>query len=160
MTFTAHVMRFRTWAAEYLAEVRTPSAEWECGYPDWRRLHDAVSQFLRTRSWSSWTDGERADVLYVLARDNEREVVAAVLVEGLPAEDLFALVELSFEEGEEDARGQLADRLPELATLAPARVEELLVRLAADPGESVRSRALGALARIRSSHAERSGAEG
>jgi HEAT repeat protein len=146
-------MRLRTWAAEHRA-----SAPRE--YPHWGRLNRAVEELVRMRAWSAWSAAERRDVLYVIARDHEHEHVVGVLVEGLPAEDLLALVELSLEEGEEDARGQLADRLPELATLEPARVEELLGRLAADPGEYVRSRALGALARIRSSHAERSGAEG
>jgi HEAT repeat protein len=155
VTLSSQVMRFRTWAAEQRAAGRALGGEWECNYPDWARLHRAVEELLRTRACSTWTAAERRDLLYVLARDNEIEHVARLVVDGLPPDDLLALVETAIADGEGDARWQLAERLPELAALEPARVEQLLVRLAGDPEEYVRRRALGALGRIGSAHAER-----
>ena len=147
----AEAARFRQWAA-----VTYPSAErfgeWECDYPDWSRLYEAVLDFTEHTPPSSWTPEALTDVLYALARDNEIQHLAATIGERQP-QILNYLAAAAIEQGERDARWQLAVELGKADALSEA-VESLLLRMTNDAEEYVRRRALQELARLGSAHTE------
>jgi hypothetical protein len=52
-------------------------AEWESNYPHWELLYQAVLQ--RLRAPTELSESEKAELLYVLARDRKDEEVAEML---------------------------------------------------------------------------------
>ena len=130
------VSRFREWAA---TQSRT-SGEWECDYPHWTALYAATTQALDDESWRT----QPAAIVYVLARDNECEIIRAELRQR-PAL-LRELAPSIVAADEPDARWQLASTLGELAVDWGAA---LLAALAGDRDEYVRRRALLAMGETR-----------
>ncbi|MBG0569024.1 hypothetical protein [Actinoplanes aureus] len=105
--------------------------EGECNHPHWEELLTAVRDRLATSAELSET--ERHELLYVLARENEDERIAAAL-EASPR-----LVE------QPQARWQIAIILP--CALGEGAVQALK-QLAQDDDEYVRRRALAALSAL------------
>jgi HEAT repeat protein len=143
------VARFRRWADDFPIENRSP--EWECDYPDWRSLYEAVLGLVSSRPFQHWSEVELEAVLYAVARDNEIQHLARE-IRSYP-ELLFALAKIAAECGEPDAKWQLAEELGQLGQCGQ-ETEMLLVTLASDADEYVRRRSLHALARLRSQRVE------
>lgn len=142
----AAVNRFDEWAAAELPERRC--GEWECDYPDWRSLYQAVFSFLAQRSLPEWSADDLKAILFVIARDNENQQIARELRTRHP-ETLIGLALFAATQGEPDARWQLADQLGRTTSASPT-VDSILLAFAQDEHEYVRRRALQSLARRRS----------
>jgi len=136
-------------------------AEWESSYERWHELYAEAEAFIAEGDYERWSAEDKRDLLYVLARDNEDEIVADALRRR--PEVLVAVAQDALSFGEPDARWQIASMLGELAPLT-AEVEALLARFAGDEHEYVRRRAFLALAAIGSDltqeHALRAWASG
>ncbi len=141
------VARFRSWVE---ADARPRIGEWECDYPSWDDLYNAVSSYISGSKVEEWDDSVADLLLYVIARDNEIEHVAGLLSE-MP-EKLYALGQMAVRADEKDAKWQLAEQLAYFPD--QERAESLLLALAADTDEYVRRRALMALGRIKSEKVE------
>ncbi len=152
--------RFRRWAGSDPPATRSreeplhhADAEWECDYPHWGELYDAVMAHVAAGPVESWSDEQLQAVLYALARDNEDEILAEGIRTRHPA-TLIALARISVMHGEHDAKWQLADQLGRIEHPPAGEVERLLLVFAQDEHEYTRRRALQSLARINSSAAE------
>jgi hypothetical protein len=142
------VARFQSWAEAYDDRRR---GEWECDYPNWSDLYNAVAKYISGSEVEEWDEGVTAMLLYAIARDNEVEQIAGHLQ--ADPDKLYALAKEAVRSGEKDAKWQLAEQL----THWPDRLEEsesILLALATDADEYVRRRALMVLGRIKSSQVE------
>lgn len=138
--------RFRRWASDHPPEKR--SGEWECDYSDWPSIYAAVTDVLsREDALAHLGESGIESILYLLARDNECEIIAGILAER--PEILTAFARVALQTGESDAKWQIAHRLSK-AQAPPEDVEALLTELAEDSDEYVRRRALLALGDIKS----------
>lgn len=91
-------------------------------------------------------------VIYIVARDNEVEIMVSELAQ---EPDRFLAVALAcLSSAERDAKWQFAAELGKLSTHLQ-EAESLLLKFVEDEDEYVRRRAIIALGRIRSSHVER-----
>jgi hypothetical protein len=144
------VTKFREWVSsvEYLNS-ETLNAEDGCIYSEWWHLFEIILTFLTTSINDHWTDQEVDDILYVMSWDNECEDLADEIEEN--SDVLIKLANLALNSSEDDAKWQLADRLGNLSN-EPA--ELLLLKFVKDEDEYVRRRALVALGRMQSPHAE------
>ena len=124
--------------------------EWECDYERWGNLN-AAAECVLALDTTNWRPETTLQMLYVIARDNEIEVIAD-WVSRLPA-ILRHLAEAAIAHGERDVKWQIAKQLGRCEEF-PGR-ESLLLDLVADEYEYVRRMALRALADIGSSHVER-----
>ena len=146
--FKEQVDLFRVWAS--LPGRAGRYGEWECDYEPWGDIYEAFWAFIKDCPPSQWTSEIKRILLYALARDNEGGILADDLFEDM--ERVHALIELCFQEGEWDAREQIASRL---GTIPFSEQHELwLLRFADDEYEYVRRMALSSLGRIDSAHAE------
>jgi HEAT repeat protein len=134
---------FMQWAAAIPPERRR--GEWECDYPRWDDLYDAVLGFVSAVPFASWSAEEVQAVLFAVARDNEVQHFAREIRSRKP-ETLIALARAAIEGGERDARWQLAEELGQLGQ--GGEPERLLLTLGHDECEYVRRRSLQSLARI------------
>jgi hypothetical protein len=138
---------FREWARDYLV-AHTASGEWECDYPDWGRTYGVVDEYLRLVDVVGSPRSALADLLYLLARDNECENIAESIATAQGPAGVLFLAECAIELSEADARWQLAVRLGELSNGAveARNVESVLLAFMRDENEYVRRRSLQALA--------------
>jgi hypothetical protein len=135
--------RFRLWADAQPGRF----GEWECDYPDWGPLYEAVLLFVTTQPFQKWSTVELNAVLYAVARDNECQHLAWEIRHN--PELLLSLAKAAADCGEPDAKWQLAEELGQLGQ-GGREVELVLLTLASDADEYVRRRSLQALARLRS----------
>ncbi|EIG63868.1 hypothetical protein [Bradyrhizobium sp. WSM1253] len=143
------VSAFRSWADSLPVQQRV--REWECNYQQWPAITSAFTAFLDSCLPQRWDASVYKLLLYILARDNEMEILKKELI--AKPTHLLALTRIALDSGEQDARWQLADALGS-AELIAGEVEPLLGRLFCDENEYVSRRALLALARRRSKLAE------
>src|SRR6266567_7870822 len=143
------VSAFRNWADSLPVEQRV--GEWECDYQQWPAITGAFTAFLDSSLPQHWDASIYEPLLYILARDNEMEILKEELI-ARPAH-LLALTRVALGSAEQDARWQLADALGSVELIA-GEVEPLLEHLFYDKAEYVSRRALLALARRRSKLAE------
>lgn len=142
--------RFCRWASGYPVEDR--SGEWECAYPDWPSIYTAVKDVLsREDALGHLGDSGIESILYLLARDNECEIIAKALAEN--PEILIALAHAALQASERDSKWQIASRLRNIQVL-PHDAEALLLKFVEDDDEYVRRHALLALGDMRSSRTE------
>lgn len=141
------VDRFREWAATN--PITGGYGEWECDYPEWPALHDAVLHFVANHPFDAWEPAERAQVLYAIARDNEIQYLAREIRKRHPGL-LQPLARAALEVGECDDRWQLAVELGWLGEES----EALLLTMVRDENEYVRRMALQSLLRIGSAAVE------
>ncbi|MGN6152905.1 MAG: HEAT repeat domain-containing protein [Lysobacteraceae bacterium] len=142
--------RFRKWASNQDPGKR--SGEWECDYPDWPSIYEAVTGVLsREDAITHLGDRGVESILYLLARDNECEIVADALAKR--PEVLAAFAHAALQTGESDAKWQIAHGLGK-PRVPREDAEALLVEFAVDADEYVRRRALLALADIKSPRTE------
>lgn len=73
MDIYQEIDKFRQWAKKIYPTYRR-YGEWECDYGGWRNIYDAMDRFLAT-SPSSLDDKQVDNLLYILARDNEAEII-------------------------------------------------------------------------------------
>ena len=124
------VERFRTWASGHAGSY----GEWECDYPGWEKLYDATRGVLALPRVSAESVQR---LLYVLARDNECEIVLAELDEH--RETGMVMARAAWVDSESDARWQLAVFL---GAQDDEESRALLRRYVHDADEYVRRRAL------------------
>jgi HEAT repeats len=147
----SQVKCFEKWADDiYLPEDRF--GEWECDYPDWSSLYEAVLNFIGECLFSEWSTEQLQAVLYALARDNDCQYIVKKISQGHP-ETLIELATVSINLGEPNAKWQLAAELGNIQSYEK-QAEEILLDLVRDTDEYVRRRALIALARIKSEFVE------
>lgn len=140
---------FRLWAERFPTGGRC--GEWEAEYEDWSQVYAAVVRFLDANSPNCWDDEAILDLLYLLARDNETELIRDNLVDR-PAH-LQVLAQTGLRSNERDARWQLADALGEDA-VPDKDALSLLQRFFEDADEYVSRRALLSLGRRQAPVAE------
>ena len=148
-TLKIEIEKFRSWASDYPQDTR--SGEWECDYEEWSSLNAAFLSFVENKVPSELTKTEVADLVYVIARDNEIEdLIEAVALN----EELFKLL-LSYvlHSTEADAKWQFAVALGQ-NTLNHAIAEDALLKLVNDADEYTSRMALQSLGKIGSAHAE------
>ncbi len=143
------VEEFRAWAKDYPG--RDQSGEWECAYEQWPKITTVVCACLDACPPQQWDDEVVHLLLYILARDNEAEVLKSELT-SRPAH-LLALARAGIQSAERDARWQLADALGE-PDFSAMEAEPLLLCFVNDHDEYVSRRALLALGRRHSPKAE------
>jgi hypothetical protein len=153
------VAAFRAWADSPEVARADRSAEWESAFPGWPAIQDAVYAFLRATPLAAASADDVAALLFLIARDNESETIAADVTETWSRADVIALAARARTEGEVEARWLLAKRVVdpperELTDADRARLEDVLVAYMADPVEIVRRAALGSLAAIGSARTE------
>lgn len=149
MTMRQEVEKFKEWAVKYPVEKR--SGEWECDYTSWDTLYNATREFLASFSPSDWDDTDVSDLLYVIARDNEAEILAAEVARD--TNRLLRLSKLALASPETDAKWLLADQLGYLCS-QEQEAEVLLLEFVDDRDEYVSRRALLSLGRLKSPKAE------
>lgn len=149
MTLNREVGNFRNWASNYPVAER--SGEWECDYPDWAAITTEFIRFIEQTDCNHWSDSEIQDVLFILARDNESEILIDELSKHRKC--FFFLLKEAVGCDEPDAKWQFADRLGNVDYKFDD-VEPFLVLFLKDSNEYVRRRALLALARIGSTQTE------
>jgi hypothetical protein len=152
--FMARVQDFRSWADAWGSDQeKETSGCWECNYEGWNRLYDAAEAFFRMRPFHSWTAGELEAVLYALARDEDGRTLSRTVREVSPTL-LVDLAESGVARGERNARWQMADELARIGDEGGRR-DAALLRLADDPDEYVRRRAMSSLLALRHPAVER-----
>jgi len=141
-SFEAEVEEFKRWALSLPGRY----GEWETEYQRWPQLRDAaVSTLSASRLDPSTVDR----LLYVLARDNECEILLDALEEHPAAALHLARAGIAY--GDPEARWQLAVHL---GTRDELEAVTLLRHLLQDSNEYVRRRALLASTRHDAQHAE------
>jgi HEAT repeat protein len=140
------VARFREWAdTETKAAILPVSelgGEWEFEYKGWQSLYRAAFDVLDSLPLSEWDEETKALLLFVLARDNEGEIIAEELVSR--PEILLILAKASIRSTDAQAKWQIATQLSKLGE-GHAAAQSLLETLARDEDEYVRRRALMSL---------------
>src|ERR1700744_2864355 len=76
--FIEAVLAFRNWADCYPAGQRY--GEWECGYEQWSATTSAFTAFLDSGAPQLWDASTVEMLLYILARDNEMEILKQELI--------------------------------------------------------------------------------
>lgn len=148
-TLKVEVETFRLWASDYPQDTR--SGEWECDYEEWSSLSLAFLSFIENNDPSELTKTEIADLIYVIARDNEIEELIEAVVQN---EELFKLLLSNVLHSTEfDAKWQFAVALGQ-NTFNPTIAEDALLKLVKDTDEYTSRRALQSLGKIGSSHTE------
>lgn len=145
----AEIARFRAWADDFPVAER--NGEWECFYADWQEIYRAFSAFVSATTCQEWDAKLKETLLYIIARDNEEQVLAKAVAKN--PDDLICLAERALASPERDARWQLAAELGGLDHRL-TEAEPLLLQYARDEDEYVRRRALIALADCGSSKVE------
>jgi hypothetical protein len=131
------VDNFRTWADACFPAER--HGEWEMEYDHWEDLYQAATAVLRCET-DTWDSETKDLLLFVIARDNENELIAGQLTE----RQCLLLGEASVHSEHHDAKWQLAVRLGKFPPLMIP--EPILLAFADDADEYVRRRALMVLA--------------
>ena len=149
MSLHSEVEKFKAWAVTY--PLANKYGEWECAYDNWPELYTAAFHFLETSRPEAWTEVNSNDLLYVIARDNECEILIVKLAE--TPNVLIELSRIAILSQESDAKWQLADRLGSFDS-RQAEAEALLLKFVVDENEYVRRRALLSLGTLKSTKAE------
>ncbi|MFK8013029.1 MAG: HEAT repeat domain-containing protein [Marinicellaceae bacterium] len=141
--------KFRLWASCYPEKSR--SGEWECDYENWSSIYSAFLLFIENKVPTQLSGTEIADIIYVIARENEMEhLIEAVALK----EELFQLlIEHVINSTENEAKWQFAVALGE-CSLDSALAEAALLKLVVDTNEYTSRRALQSLGEIDSNHTE------
>lgn len=140
------IKKFHKWAD--LQEQKI--GEWETWYGEWSKIITYFKRFLAQTDFMQWDDEQVNEILYIIARDNESEILVDMVSKHTPL--LLFLAEKALISGEHDAKWQLAIHLPEREPHSLAEV--LLLRYVQEDEEYVNRRALMALARMGSKETE------
>ncbi|HET6991237.1 MAG TPA: hypothetical protein VFJ43_07940 [Bacteroidia bacterium] len=145
------IAKFEQWANAYSAIPQEERVgEWECDYDvlsaqgSWSSIYKHFDDFIMHSEPLSWTDSVISKLLYIIARDNECEILAREVTRF--EKGFIILAKKSLEMGPRDAKWQLAVRLNLLADKKLAFA--LLEAFVKDPEEYVNRRALMKLAEM------------
>ena len=141
---------FRIWANAYPIDLEQRSGEWECDYNEWNLLYDSFAKFLQACPVEKWNHEIIKDVLYIIARDNEMEIMISDLACNA---DLLLVVADAALSSERDAKWQVAAQLGKLSSHLQ-EAEQLLLKFVEDDEEYVRRQAFMALGTIHSTYVE------
>jgi len=132
--------------------VDTGYYNWEDDYPNWNDVSGLFIKILNEVPLSNWTNDLLNNMLYVLSRDHESEVLAMELVKS--PQHLILLGQYGKSYTDYKARWQLCYYLSEVYQLEPMAEDIILHYVQNDPEEYVRRRALLSLGYIKSKYAE------
>ncbi|WP_127529478.1 hypothetical protein [Paenibacillus kobensis] len=124
--------------------------EWEALYPNWTLLNTIFDFIIETTMCHSWDQVTINNLLYIIGRDNETEMLIHKLAE-FP-ESLLFLANEGIGYSDSDTKWQLAHYLTECFSTHP-EAEGLIVRYYEDQHEYVKRRSLLALGIIKSQFA-------
>jgi hypothetical protein len=125
---------FRNWANT----ADKSFGEWETVYLHWDRIYHYVKKLMEGTLVEKWSSDQLNEFLYILARDNECEIIIDTLIENPP--QLFALAKHSIFFPDYDARWQIAYGLGEINE-NDQEIKNLLIKFLQDEEEYVRRRA-------------------
>lgn len=135
--FTSEVSRFREWAVSY----KDTSGEWECDYGNWDSIYLATDNLLKESLNTNFQSDLLDDLIYIIARDNECEIIREKLTDFPDLLRVLAFRALDSEEWH--AKWQIVVSVHE-ANLMDA--SDLIRPYLKDKEEYVRRRSLAALA--------------
>ncbi|MEI9958471.1 MAG: hypothetical protein WDM90_19690 [Ferruginibacter sp.] len=116
-TLFIEIDKFDAWAKSHYNVPRDDiGGEWECDYTDWDKIYTAFKNFLAKATPNNWTDKEKEQLLYIIARDNESEYLSDQLNETA----LITLTKQAIASGHRDDKWQLAIQLYKLSDQALA----------------------------------------
>lgn len=143
------IEKFDNWArSQYDTLQDDIGGEWECNYKNWNVIYSAFENFLIHTDPNNWTENQKEQLLYIIARDNESGYLADLLNESA----LIILTKLAITNGQRDIKWQLAVQLYKLSDKQLAIT--LLVEFVNDKEEYVNRRALMELAKLKSDKVE------
>jgi hypothetical protein len=125
---------FRNWANT----ADKSFGEWETEYLQWDRIYRYVKKLIEDTPVEKWSSDQLNEFLYILARDNECEIIIDTLIENPP--QLLALAKHSIFFPDHDARWQIAYGLGEIKD-NDHEIINLLNKFLQDEKEYVRRRA-------------------
>lgn len=132
--------------------VDTGYYNWEDDYPNWNDVTKIFFRVLQELPLLHWSNDVINNMLYILARDHESEILAMELIE-FP-QHLLLLGQYGYNYPDYKARWQLCYYLSDVYHLEP-KVESIILHyVQKDPEEYVRRRALLSLGYIKSKYAE------
>ncbi|WP_413378734.1 hypothetical protein [Alkalihalobacillus sp. 1P02AB] len=99
---------FRNWAET----ADKPFGEWETEYLHWDRIYHYVNKLIEDTPVEKWSSDLLNEFLYILARDNECEIILETLIDN-PIH-LLSIAKHSVSFPDHDARWQIAYGLGEI----------------------------------------------
>lgn len=126
-------------------------SEWVTLYPNWELLNTIFNSLLDTTSYFDWDQRTINNLLYIIGRDNECELLIQKVAE-YPKSILF-LGKEGLSSSDADTKWQLAHYLTHAKSLQP-ETEEVILKYFKDQNEYVRRRALLSLGILKSKYAE------
>lgn len=130
----SEIERFRNWAAT----ADKSFGEWETEYPDWDKIYRSVNVLIKETPVEKWNAELLNEFLYILARDNECEMIIDALKEN--PEQLLSIAKHAVLFPDPDARWQIAYGLGEI-DINNQEKQTLLKQFSHDKNEYVRRRA-------------------
>lgn len=112
--------------------------EWETEYLHWDKIYHFASQLIENVAVEKWSSELLNEFLYILARDNECEIIIDTLIEN--PHQLLSIAEHSFSFPDHDTRWQIAYGLGEINENGQ-EIKKLLKKFLYDEEEYVRRRA-------------------
>ncbi|WP_163539591.1 hypothetical protein [Gracilibacillus sp. YIM 98692] len=112
--------------------------EWETEYLHWDRIYHFVNKLIEDSPVEKWSPDLINEFLYILARDNECEIIIDTLIENPP--QLLSIAKHSVSFPDHDARWQIAYGLGEINE-NEQEIKNILKKLLNDDKEYVRIRA-------------------
>ncbi|MFF2481252.1 HEAT repeat domain-containing protein [Paenibacillus sp. NPDC058071] len=127
--------------------------EWEASYPNWTILNTIFDSLIGTTDHNEWDQRIINNLLFIIGRDNECELLIHKLTE-FPVSFIF-LAEKGISYPDRDTKWQLAHYLTECISTHYSEAEQIIYRYYDDENEYVKRRALLALGIIKSNYAEK-----
>lgn len=138
----SEIKKFQNWALSYSNVPQNERlGEWECDYPDWDKIYLAFNQFINNTDCNDWEENIKDQLLYIIARDNEAELLAETLSKY--EEALITLAQQALIKAPTNAKWQLAVQLKNLVNKTLAI--QLLETFSKDDNEYVSKRAFAEL---------------
>jgi hypothetical protein len=128
------IEKFRNWAKTSDKSF----GEWETEYLHWDRIYHFVNKLIEDIPVEKWSSDLLNEFLYILARDNECEIIIDTLIEN-PTR-LLSIAKHSVFFPDHDARWQIAHGLGEINENTQ-EIKNLLKKFLYDDEEYVRRRA-------------------
>ncbi|WP_200976558.1 hypothetical protein [Echinicola sp. 20G] len=146
------IEKFKKWAEAY-SEVPQDErgGEWECDYSDWPIIWKEFEDFFNECHYSKWTDKELANILYIIARDNECNSIIELISEKPETLEFIANKGLDF--NSPDAKWQIVEMLHNLQSQHNA--EQLIIKYLKQEIEYVSRMGIKTLGRLKSSLTEK-----
>ncbi len=141
------VCDFEKWSTAMKNEL-----EWETQYPYWSTIKKIYQELIETTNFNEWDTETINNVLFLIARDNECEILASSLCDMNP-ECLYFLSKYALNYYDPDAKWQLAYYISKIYNRFPG-AEEIILNYYNDSHEYVKRRALLSLGYINSKYAE------